>query len=189
MPRTEKYFSLERFRRMSFSDKKVDFNMERGEHNIHRYLKNNQKGTRKYSRFGCAARLRLSLQLPLIIFHCTREKQSLLQATELHFTLATVEFIWAPETPRHYEKDRNVRYRGESIISIAIWRTTKKAPEDIPDLDVLRDSAFFNKHVFSAKNALSLLLVKQIFRILQKFNWQIWIEHMGPEICGNMCVV
>ena len=41
--------------------------MERGEHNIHRYLKNNQKDTRRYSRFGCAARLRLSLQLPPII--------------------------------------------------------------------------------------------------------------------------
>ena len=38
----------------------------------HRLLKNNQKGTRKYSRFGCAARL--SQQLPLIIFHCPTEK-------------------------------------------------------------------------------------------------------------------
>ena len=52
---------------------------EGGKHNIHRYLKNNQKGARGRNRFGCAARL--SQQLPLIIFHCPREKQSLLQAT------------------------------------------------------------------------------------------------------------
>ena len=47
----------------------------RGEHNIHRYLKNNQKGTRRYSRLGCAAIL--SQQLRLIIFHCPREKTML----------------------------------------------------------------------------------------------------------------
>jgi len=38
---------------------------EGGKHNIHRYLKNNQKGVRERNRFGCAARL--SQQLPLII--------------------------------------------------------------------------------------------------------------------------
>ena len=35
----------------------------RGNHNIHRYLENNQKGARGRNRFGCAARL--SQQLPL----------------------------------------------------------------------------------------------------------------------------
>ena len=48
-----------------------------GEHN-HRFLKNNQKGTRGCSRLGCATRL--SPQMPLIIFLCPREKQNLLQA-------------------------------------------------------------------------------------------------------------
>jgi len=38
---------------------------EGGKHNIHRYLKNDQKGVRGRNRFGCAARL--SQQLPLII--------------------------------------------------------------------------------------------------------------------------
>ena len=36
--------------------KRQKCSVSRGEHNIHRYLKNNQKGTRRYSRFGCAAR-------------------------------------------------------------------------------------------------------------------------------------
>jgi hypothetical protein len=43
-----------------------------GESIYHRLLKNNQKGTRRYSRFGCAAKL--SQQLPLSIFHCPRKK-------------------------------------------------------------------------------------------------------------------
>ena len=43
-----------------------------GESIYHRFLKNSQEDTRSCSRFGCAAKL--SQQLPLIIFHCPREK-------------------------------------------------------------------------------------------------------------------
>ena len=52
-----------------------------GKHNIHRFLKNNQKGARGRNRFGCAARL--SQQLPLIIFHCPQEKQMMMMKSEV----------------------------------------------------------------------------------------------------------
>ena len=59
-----------------------------GKHN-RRFLKNNQKETKGFSRFGCAARL--SQQQPLISFLCPWEKQSVLLATsenktEISFT-------------------------------------------------------------------------------------------------------
>ena len=41
---------------------------------------------------------------------------------------------------------RRVWHWGESIISIVNWRTTKKAPEDISDFDVLRDWDWACRH-------------------------------------------